>query len=81
MKKTVHIHYFAILREQAGCSNETVTTDVPDLKALYQEIADKHGFTLEVSQIRVACDNQYQPIETPLSEGMTLTFIPPVAGG
>jgi molybdopterin converting factor small subunit len=29
----------------------------------------------------VAIHNEYQPLETPLAEGMLLTFIPPVAGG
>lgn len=81
MKKTIHLQYFAILREQAGCSSETLTTEAPDAATLYRELATKHGFTLDSSQIRVASDHEYQPMDLPLAEGMRLTFIPPVAGG
>lgn len=81
MKTTIHLQYFAVLREQAGCTEETVSTEAPDAAALYGEVAARHGFTLHPSQIRVACDNQYQPMNTPLADGMHLTFIPPVAGG
>ncbi len=81
MKKTVHLQYFAILREQAGLGSETVTTEAADAAALYHELAERHGFTLDPSQVRLACDQQYQPMETPLREGIHLTFIPPVAGG
>jgi molybdopterin converting factor small subunit len=81
VKKTLHVQYFAILREQAGTSRETLTTEAPDAAALYCEVAARHGFSLDVVQIRVAIHNEYQPLETPLAEGMLLTFIPPVAGG
>lgn len=81
MKQTIHVQYFAILREQAGCANETLGTLAPDAEALYREIAARHHFTLDVSQIRVARDSQYQSMKMPLIDGMRLTFIPPVAGG
>jgi len=81
MKKSIHVQYFAILREQAGCTRETLETLAPDAEALYQEIAARHQFTLDASQVRVARDSQYQSMKMPLIDGMRLTFIPPVAGG
>lgn len=81
MNKTIHLHYFAILREQAGCSGETVITEASDAESLYVEMAQKHSFTLDISQVRVACMNQYCPTNTPLTDGMHLTFLPPVSGG
>ena len=80
-KRQIHLQYFAILREQAQCSNETVVTEAPDAGALYIELAARHGFSLDRTHIRVACDNKYQGMDTPLIDGMRLTFIPPVAGG
>lgn len=81
MKKKIHLQYFALLREQAGRTEETVETEATDAAALYEELAARHGFTLNSTHIRVACDNTYQPLDTPLTDGMRLTFIPPVAGG
>ena len=78
---TIHLQYFAILREQAGCGRETLTTEASDAVTLYSEVAAKHGFSLSPAQIRLAIDNEYQPMDTPLTDGMLLTFIPPVAGG
>jgi len=81
VKKTIHLQYFAILREQAGTPRETLTTEATDAAALYREVTARHGFTLDAAQIRVAIDNEYQSMDAPLTDGMLLTFIPPVAGG
>ena len=35
--KTVRVQYFAALREQAGCREETVATTAATLTGLYQE--------------------------------------------
>jgi len=81
MTKTIHLQYFAILREQAGRANESLITEASDAEALYRELAAKYSFTLDTSQIRVACDGQYRSMDTALTDQMRLTFIPPVAGG
>ncbi len=81
MKKTIHLQYFAILREQAGCSNETVETEAADAGALYSELAERHGFTLDRLQIQMASGDVYRDQDLELEDGMRLTFIPPVAGG
>lgn len=79
--KTVHVKYFALLREQAGVSKETLTTDAPTLKELYQELSMKHQFSLDISLVRASVNAQYQNIEMFLTEGDEIVFIPPVAGG
>lgn len=81
MKKTIHLQYFAILREEADRATETLITEAPDAEALYRELTARHRFTLDTSQIRVACDGQYRSMDTALTDQMRLTFIPPVAGG
>lgn len=79
--KTVRIQYYAILREQAGTSRETVTTAAPDASALYDELRARHPFTLARAQLRVALDGEFADWSAPLKDGMEVVFIPPVAGG
>lgn len=79
--KTIHVNYFAILREQAGRSEETRTTDAATLEDLYRELTQGHGFTLDADRVRAAVDEAYVSMDTPLIAGMDVTFIPPVAGG
>ena len=79
--KTVHVQYFAILREQRGLSQETLATSAPDAAALYAELAARHGFTLPVTRLRAALNNEFASWSAPLKDGDEIVFIPPVAGG
>jgi molybdopterin converting factor subunit 1 len=81
VSKTVSVRYFAILREQRGLDDETVTTSAPTASELYDELRARHGFTLARDRLRVAINDDFKPWTTPLQEGDTLVFIPPVAGG
>jgi sulfur-carrier protein len=78
---TVHLNYFAILREQAGRDTESVESAAATLAELYRDLARRHGFTLPVEDIRVAVGTGYAGWDQPVTDGMTITFIPPVAGG
>lgn len=77
----IRVQYYAILREQAGISRETVTTTAPSSAALYAELAERHGFTLPASLMKVAINGEFAAWATPLSAGDEVVFIPPVAGG
>lgn len=81
MPQPTTIHYFAIFREQAGLSTEAYEGTAATLGELYRELAGRHEFTLPADQVRVAVGTEYVPMDTPLTEGMDITFIPPVAGG
>lgn len=81
MNKTVRVRYFAILREQRGLDDETVTTAAPTAAELYDELRARHGFGLTRERLRVALNDDFKPWATPLRDGDTLVFIPPVAGG
>ncbi len=78
---TLRIHYFALLREQRGLSEETLTTSAPTAAALYDELRARHAFTLPADRLRVAINNDFAPWNTPLADQQILAFIPPVAGG
>jgi hypothetical protein len=43
---TLRLHYYALLREQAGRSSESVDTTAATPAALYAELAARHGFRL-----------------------------------
>lgn len=79
--KTVHVQYFALLREQRGLSREAVPTTAATAGELYEELRARHALTLLPSQLRVAVNGEFAPWSAPLADGAQLVFIPPVAGG
>jgi molybdopterin synthase sulfur carrier subunit len=78
---TVNIQYFAILREQRGLAHETLATHAGTAAALYEELRARYGFSLPRDRVRAAVDENFVAWDTPLSDGQTVVFIPPVAGG
>lgn len=78
---TLDVHYFALLREQRGRSQETLTTVAATPAALYEELRTRHGFTLPGDRVRAAVNDAFVDAATPLREGDRVVFIPPVAGG
>tara|TARA_R110002050_G_scaffold92924_1_gene194326 strand:- start:324 stop:569 length:246 start_codon:yes stop_codon:yes gene_type:complete len=81
MPITVHVHYFALLREQRGLAAETLMTEAPDAATLYETLRGEHRFTLPVDRLRVALNGDFVPWPAPLTDGAQIVFIPPVAGG
>ncbi len=75
------VHYYALLREQAGVSRERVTTSATTPAALYAELQQRHGLTLAPAQLRVALNGEFADWHAPLVDGAEVVFIPPVAGG
>ena len=78
---TVHIQYFAILREQRGVSQEKLATNAASPGALYEELRSRHHFTLPADRVRAAVNDTFVDAAAPLREGDRIVFIPPVAGG
>lgn len=79
--KTVRVQYFAILREQRGLSEEAAATDAATPGALYDELRAKHGFTHPAARVRAAVNGEFAASSSPLRDGDTIAFVPPVAGG
>jgi molybdopterin-guanine dinucleotide biosynthesis protein A len=79
--RTVRIQYYAILREQAGRSEETLDTSAGTPTELYAELRQRHPFQLAPAQLKVALNSEFSDWQTPLKHGDTVVFIPPVAGG
>ena len=81
MSRRIHVQYFAVLRERAGRSAETLDTDAADPASLYAQLQSTHGFTLPRAMLRVAVNDEFSDWSRPLADGDRVVFIPPVAGG
>ena len=79
--QTIRVQYYALLREQAGRSDETLTTDARDARELYAELSQRYPFTLPAEMLRVAINAEFGEWSQPLKAGDAVVFIPPVAGG
>ena len=77
----IRIQYYAILREAAGRSDETVETGAATAADLYGELAKRHGFTAARDHMKVVVNEDFVAWDHALAEGDTVVFIPPVAGG
>lgn len=77
----VRVQYFALLREQAGRSDEALDTCARTPRELYEELRARHPFTLGPDLLRVAVNSEFGAWDQPLHAGDRVVFIPPVAGG
>lgn len=76
-----HLLYFASLRDAAGCSGETVASTAGDARALYAELAARHGFTFTTERLRVAVNGAFTSWDRALADDDEVVFLPPVSGG
>jgi len=77
----IRVQYYALLREQAGRSDETLATRARTPRELYLELAARYPFTLPAEMLRVAVNAEFGEWSQPLKAGDAVVFIPPVAGG
>ncbi|PIE89601.1 MAG: molybdopterin synthase sulfur carrier subunit [Acidobacteria bacterium] len=73
--------YFALLKEQAGLKEEEWEFQGGTALDAYRELKEKHRFTLDEHQVKIAINDAFQPMDAPVKAGDKLVFIPPVAGG
>ena len=81
MTHTIHVQYFAALREQAGQGSETLATASRTAADLYDELRELRGLALPRSMLKVAVNEEFAAWDRPLADGDRVVFIPPVAGG
>jgi len=78
---SVTVKYFAALREAALIPEATISTQALTYRGLYRELARQYGFSLPEAAIRVAIDDDFADLDDDIRPGVTVVFIPPVAGG
>jgi molybdopterin-guanine dinucleotide biosynthesis protein A len=79
--RALTVQYFALLREQAGRSQEAIDTRAATARELYDELCSLRGLTLLPAQLRVAINDEFSDWNRPLAAGDRVAFLPPVAGG
>lgn len=80
--RQIHVRFFAILREQVGCSALNVETSAPDAAALYTELQGRiPTLSFSPTLLKVSINERYTGMSAPLNAGDRVVFIPPVAGG
>jgi molybdenum cofactor guanylyltransferase len=79
--KHIKVQYYALLREQAGRSDESLETTARTPRELYEELKARHPFSLAPEMLRVAVNAEFGEWTQALADGDSVVFIPPVAGG
>jgi molybdopterin-guanine dinucleotide biosynthesis protein A len=79
--KRLDIQYFALMREQAGRSEESLETAAATPAELFAELNARYHFTLAREQLKVAVNSEFADWSRRLDGGDAVVFIPPVAGG
>lgn len=80
-RKRIKVQYYALLREQAGRSEEALETTARTPRELYEELKARHPFSLAPEMLRVAVNAEFGEWTHSLADGDSIVFIPPVAGG
>ncbi len=81
----IKILYFAWVRERVGRSKETVETNASTVAELVDELIGRdaaYGAVFkDLSQIKVAVDQELSDLNTPLTDVLEVAFFPPMTGG
>lgn len=77
----VTVLYFAHLRDQRGLDSERVTSTATTARDLYRELVQRHGLTLPERTLIVAVNEAMVRWDSPITNGDTIVFLPPVSGG
>jgi molybdopterin converting factor subunit 1 len=75
------VQYFALMREQAGRTEEALKSSAANARDLYEELRTRYPFTLSPDQLKVAINGEFSDWSRGLADGDSVVFIPPVAGG
>ena len=77
----IKILYFAQLADLAEKTEEQVHIIESTPEALYTTLCKKYHFPLSFEQIQVAVNHKLSAHHTPLTDGDTIAFLPPMTGG
>jgi len=76
----IRVEYFAILREHVGKNVEELQTTATTAGALFDELDARYEFP-EMARMKVAINDEFSDWSATLTDGDSIVFIPPVAGG
>lgn len=79
--KTITVRYFAVFRERAGISEESVSIDAATAADVFAATRERHGSAEPLAHCKVAINDEMTTWDTVVEDGDTILLFPPVAGG
>jgi molybdopterin-guanine dinucleotide biosynthesis protein A len=79
--KTITVQYFAFFREQAGCSEESMSIAAQTTGDLFAHLCDSGRLPGGLRNCKVAVNDVMSDWQHPLADGDRVLLFPPVAGG
>lgn len=76
----IRVEYFAILREHVGQTSEDLKTNAQTVADLFNELDERYRFP-KMAHLKVAINDEFGEWNSILTDGDSVVFIPPVAGG
>jgi len=78
----IQVLYFASLADEASCYEERLQVpEAMSLTELYEQLRQKYRFSRPQSDLRVAVNDYFAKWTDKISDGDSVVFITPVAGG
>ncbi|MCU0779805.1 MAG: MoaD/ThiS family protein [Akkermansiaceae bacterium] len=75
------IHYFGLLGDRRGLTEEKVSSNAITAGELYQTLAATHALGIQAQHLRAAVNDELVPWNHPLADGDQVAFLPPMSGG
>jgi molybdopterin converting factor subunit 1 len=79
--KNITIRYFAMFRENAGVTEESLTIDAATAADVFAATRDRHGSSEPSGHCKVAINDEMADWDAAVKDGDTVLLFPPVAGG
>ena len=77
---TIHVRYFASLREQFGCAEEQLSVDgIETVADVWSRVTE--GRSVSAGSVLYAVNMEYAEADTAVEDGDEVAFFPPVTGG
>ena len=79
--KRITVRYFAMFREHAGLSEETLELEAATAMDVFEQTRNRHGSTEPTGHCKVAINDEMADWSSSVDDGDTVLLFPPVAGG